>query len=262
MVSSRQHAPAPGPARLPVPEPSLAERGRTLVHFGRIGTLSTHSRKQPGFPFGSVMPYAADDQGRPVFLISSMAMHTQNLKADPRAALLVMQDPSDGDVLGAGRITLQGEVLPVPGDQIPAARERYLACHENAKYWADFDDFSLFRLEPAAVYFIGGFGVMGWVPADEYIRSQPDPLAEFSAEILSHMNADHADTLVLLAHAAGEPEVDSAVMTAVDRLGFHVRLRSGERVHGARIAFPREVRDRAQVRSVLVDMVTAARSRG
>jgi hypothetical protein len=79
MASSREHAAPPAPAGPPVPEPTLGERGRTLIQLGRIGTLSTHSRKQPGFPFGSVMPYAPDEQGRPVFLISSMAMHTQNL---------------------------------------------------------------------------------------------------------------------------------------------------------------------------------------
>ena len=85
MASSRQHAAPPAPERAPVPEPTLAERGRTLIKLGRIGTLSTQSRKQPGFPFGSVMPYGPDEQGRPVFLISSMAMHTQNLTADARA---------------------------------------------------------------------------------------------------------------------------------------------------------------------------------
>src|SRR5208282_1597179 len=113
MVSSGQHAAPQGPGRAPVPEPTLSERGRTLVELGRIGTLSTHSRKQPGFPFGSVMPYSPDEQGRPVFLISSMAMHTQNLKADARASLLVMQEGAE-DPLGAARITLVGEVLPVP----------------------------------------------------------------------------------------------------------------------------------------------------
>lgn len=73
-----KHA-AGGPAadRPPVPEPSFAERARTLVHLGRIGSLSTLSRKQPGFPFGSVMPYASDAHGRPVFLISTMAMHAR-----------------------------------------------------------------------------------------------------------------------------------------------------------------------------------------
>jgi len=66
----------------PVPEPSFAERARTLVYLGRIGSLSTLSRKQPGFPFGSVMPYGSDGHGRPIFLISTMAMHTYNLQAD------------------------------------------------------------------------------------------------------------------------------------------------------------------------------------
>ncbi len=72
----------------PVPEPAFAERARTLLYLGRIGSLSTLSRKQPGFPFGSVMPYGLDDRGRPIFLISTMAMHTQNLQSDPRASLL------------------------------------------------------------------------------------------------------------------------------------------------------------------------------
>jgi putative heme iron utilization protein len=261
MPSFRQHAAPPAPERAPVPEPTLAERGRTLVHVGRIGTLSTHSRKQPGFPFGSVMPYGADGQGQPVFLISNMAMHTQNLKADARASLLVMQESGE-DPLGAARITLVGEVLPVPQTETGAVRELYLSRHPGARYWVDFDDFGFYRMAPADVYFIGGFGVMGWVTADEYARSQPDPLAGDSAGILRHMNADHSEALVLLARAAGETDAEAATMTAVDRLGFHLRLQSAERVHGARIAFLREARDAQEVRTVLVEMVRAARSAG
>ena len=261
MASSGQHAAPPTPEHAPVPEPTLAERGRTLIQLGRIGTLSTHSRKQPGFPFGSVMPYGTDEQGRPVFLISSMAMHTQNLKADARASLLVMQESGE-DPLGTARITLVGVVLPVPDAETGAVRELYLSRHENARYWVDFNDFGFYRMQPADVYFIGGFGVMGWVTADEYARSQADPLADHAAGILRHMNKDHSEALVLLARAAGETGAEAATMTAVDRLGFHLRLRSGERVHGARIAFPREVRDTPEVRTVLVEMVRAARDAG
>src|SRR5208282_1480083 len=82
--SIRKHAGTGAASDQPaVPEPSFAERARTLVYMARIGSLSTLSRKQPGFPFGSVMPYALDDRGCPIFLISTMAMHTQNLQADP-----------------------------------------------------------------------------------------------------------------------------------------------------------------------------------
>ena len=84
-----KHASGATSSQTAVPEPSFAERARTLMHSGRIGSLSTLSRKQPGFPFVSLMPYALGDQGRPVLLISTMAMHTQNLQADPRASLFV-----------------------------------------------------------------------------------------------------------------------------------------------------------------------------
>jgi len=259
MATLGRHAGPPAPQRAFVAEPSLAERARTLAHLGRIGSLATHSRKQPGFPFGSVMPYAADDHGRPVFLISNMAMHTQNLKADARASLLVMQD-AEGDPLGAARVTLMGEALPVPVTESGAARELYLSRYEGARHWVDFEDFGFYRMQPADVYFIGGFGVMGWVTAEEYLGATPDPLAESAAGILRHMNQDHAEALLLVARAAGESDAELATMTALDRLGFHVRLRGGERVYGARIGFPREVRTAAEVRTVLIEMVQSARA--
>ena len=101
-----------------VPEPSFAERARTLMHSGRIGSLSTISRKQPGFPFGSLMPYGLDNQGRPIFLISTMAMHTQNLQADPRASLFVTEPDASGDALGSSRVTLIGSALKIPEARI------------------------------------------------------------------------------------------------------------------------------------------------
>ncbi len=79
--ATRKHASGAPSDQPPIPEPSFSERARTLVYLGRIGSLSTISRKQPGFPFGSVMPYGLDSRGRPIFLISTMAMHTQNLQS-------------------------------------------------------------------------------------------------------------------------------------------------------------------------------------
>src|SRR5438445_3057755 len=258
---SRKHA-GPGPAsdQSTVPEPTFAERARTLTHLGRIGSLSTISRKQPGFPFGSVMPYGLDERGRPIFLISTMAMHTQNLQADPRASLLVTQpDPSD-DPLGASRVTLMGNVLPLPGSEVAETRKLYLARYANSKYWVDFEDFSFYRMDVVDVYYVGGFRVMGWVSASEYARAQPDPLADSMAEIIQHMNADHKDARVLLAKTFARTESQEATITAVDRLGFHVPMKTREGIRGARIAFLREVNNPAETRKVLVEMVQQARS--
>jgi putative heme iron utilization protein len=255
-VSTRQHA-GPGPSVPDVPEPSLAERARTLVSLGRIGSLATHSRKFAGFPFGSVMPYAADQLGRPIFFISTMAMHTQNLHQDARASLLITQPETEGDPLGAARVTLIGTAAEVPAAEV---RDLYLSRYENAKYWQEYTDFAYQRLEVTGVYFIGGFGVMGWVAAEEYAGAQPDPLAESAPGIIRHMNADHADALVLIARRYAGEEATEAAMTAVDRLGFHLRLKTGDRIHGRRVAFLREARNAEEARTVLVEMVRQART--
>ncbi len=243
----------------PVAEPSFAERARTLLYCGSVGSLSTMSRKQPGFPFGSVMPYALDAQGRPLFLISSMAMHTQNLQADPRASLLVTQAEAATDPLGASRVTLVGNVSVMPDPEVGAAREAYLRRHANSKYWVDFEDFAFYRMQVVDVYYVGGFGVMGWVAADDYVRAEADPLADAAASIIEHMNADHADALVLLTRALAGIDAQEALMTSVDRLGFHVRLKTGEGIRGRRIAFPRAVNTPEETREVLVEMVRQAR---
>lgn len=208
------------------------------------------------------MPYALDAAGRPLFLISTMAMHTQNLVENPRASLLVTSSEG-GDPLGAARLTVMGEVSKLsavnPADELAAVRQNYLARHENARYWVNYDDFDFYRMEIADVYFVGGFGVMGWVTADDYILAEPDPLAEAAPAIIEHMNKDHADALLLIAHFFAGVEAEQAAMTSVDRLGFHLRLKTADRVRGARISFLVQARTVADTRRIMEQMVRLAR---
>jgi putative heme iron utilization protein len=244
-----------------VPDLSFAERARTLMHSGRMGTLSTLSRQRPGFPFGSLMPYGLDDQGRPIFLISTMAMHTQNLEADPRASLFVTEPEASGEPLGASRVTLIGSVNRIPEAELVAARKVYLARYPDSKYWVDFDDFFFHRMDVLDVYYVGGFGVMGWVAALEYSQARSDPLAGRKRDIMQHMNSDHKDALILLAKRFAGIDAEEAEMTSVDRLGFHLRLKTQDGVKGTRVAFSREVGDPAETREVFIEMVQRARQR-
>ena len=205
------------------------------------------------------MPYALDAQGRPIFLVSTMAMHTQNLQADPRASLFVTESGASGDPLGASRVKLIGSVSKISEPELMGARTCYLARFPDSKYWVDFDDFFFYRLHVLDVYYVGGFGVMGWVAASDYSQVQPDPLAEHKSDIMQHMNADHKDALILLAKRFAGIEAQEAEMTSVDRLGFHLRLKTQDGVKGTRIAFLREVIDPSQSREVFVEMVTQAR---
>jgi len=242
-----------------VPEPSFAERARTLMHSGRIGSLSTLSRKQPGFPFGSLMPYALGAQGSPIFLISTMAMHTQNLQADQHASLFVTEPDASGDPLGSSRVTLIGTARRIPEPELADARAVYLTGYPDSKHWVDFEDFFFYRLDVIDVYYVGGFGVMGWVAASDYSQAQSDPLAGHKKEIMQHMNADHKDALILLAKRFASIEAQEAELTSVDRLGFHLRLKTEDGVKGSRVAFLREVSNPSQTREVFIEMVKQAR---
>ncbi|MEX2583015.1 MAG: DUF2470 domain-containing protein, partial [Gemmatimonadota bacterium] len=250
-----------------------AERSRTLLVQASEGTLATLSRGHPGFPFASLMPYALDPIGRPIVLVSALAIHTQNLQHDDRASLLVAESGRDDrNPLGLARVTLLGRMHPLApagsatydapaAGSLEEAREIYLARHPEASYWVDYPDFGFRRMEVEEVYYVGGFGVMGWVTGDDFRHAEPDPLRGAARSIIDHMNDDHADALVLLARAEGMNAVEEARMTAVDRLGYQLQIRTAQGMRGLRIGFPAEARDAARVRELIVAQVKEARAR-
>ena len=38
----------------------------------------------------------------------------------------------------------------------------------RARAWVDFDDFAFYRMDVVDLYYVAGFGAMGWVEADRY----------------------------------------------------------------------------------------------
>src|SRR5258708_19252182 len=82
----------------------LPHAARGLLASERTGVLSSLSVHRPGYPYGSVTPYAPSRTGQPIILISTLAAHTKNLLADPRASLFVgdraaADDPQAGGAL-------------------------------------------------------------------------------------------------------------------------------------------------------------------
>jgi putative heme iron utilization protein len=245
------------------PEPTHAERARTLVASQTRATLSTIALMPAGTPFGSVVTYGLDDLGRPTFFVSKMAEHTRNLGADPRASLLVVETtPPGADPLASGRVTLLGVVAEVNDtDERAAARAGYLAANPAA-FYVDYGDFRCMRLTVTHIRYVGGFGRMSWVDAKVYSTARPDPLRSDAAGIVGHMNADHAGALVTLCHHdAGRNDVVSASMTAVDRYGFELIADVGEgHLEAMRIGFRTPQITTEGVRRELIAMLHAARS--
>src|SRR4051812_18196853 len=222
-----------------LPTPTHAERARTLVARIATGTLCTIAVEPAGYPYGSFVTVAFDG-GNPVFLISTLAEHTHNLERNARASLLVAEGGSD-DPLANGRVTMLGECHRIAADapELPAAREAFFAVHPNARYYADFRDFAFWKLRVNAVRYIGGYGRMSWVPTAEWRAAEPDPLAASAAGIVTHMNADHADALVLYCTAFSKArDISSATMAAIDRYGFEMSAKTPAGPRPVRLAFP------------------------
>jgi len=91
-----------GPALPQLPEPTHAERVRTLMSLTSVATLSTISRKHAGYPFGSLMPFALDSLGRAHLPHQQYGdAHPEPEGPTPDASLFVGQAGADRDALGA-----------------------------------------------------------------------------------------------------------------------------------------------------------------
>lgn len=251
------------PAAPAVPEPTHAERARTLVAQENRGVLSTVGLDPAGYPFGSVATYALDPAGRPIVFVSTMAEHTRNAAVDPRASLIVTEPfPEGSDPLAAGRVTLIGDLTEVGPEERAAVRDTYLARNPSSAYYIDFGDFSFWRLEVRSVRYVGGYGRMSWVPAGGYAAAEPDPLAPGGPGVLEHMNADHAGALVLMARTlAGQADATAAVMTGVDRYGFDLVVQSPSGRAAVRVGWGADLAGPDDVRPAMVRLVHEARAR-
>lgn len=247
----------------PAPEPSHAERARSIVAQASRGSLSTIALDPPGYPFGSVVNLATDDLGRPLTFVSTMAEHTRNLAADPRASILIAEEPPEGaDPLASGRVTLVGTMMRVERESADYARVRgrFLAANPQA-FYVDYGDFDCYRLDPVALRYVGGFGRMSWVDAGAYRAASPDPIAPGAGEAIAHMNADHADALVACAQVfGGVPSTTDASMTALDRYGFDMVVATPQGRRAVRVGFEEPLDDPDQVRPAMVALVRRARA--
>src|SRR3989454_9165816 len=204
---------------------------RRLFLQQSFGVLSTISLDVPGYPFGSITPYCADRQCRPIIYISRIAQHTRNILADSRVSLTVFDNSGDDDVQARGRITCIANARPLDEEEHDV-RERYFRYFPSALQYAETHDFEFFWLDLVRVRFIGGFGQIYWIEPAEFMTANPFSSAQES-RIIQHMNDDHRDALM---HYTGGK---SAAMAGIDAEGFDV-LESGKKI---RFAFDNPVRN-------------------
>lgn len=240
-----------------IPTPSFAQQARTLVSSRPSATLCTLTTE--GHPYGSLVLFAIHDDDL-VLLVSDLAQHTQNMQHDQRVSVLVAEAGPDNP-LALGRITLVGHARRTEGDERETLKSTFVQTHPNAKFYADFGDFGIWRITIDKARYIGGFGRMTWLGAESWSDATPDPIAPHATGILEHMNSDHADLLPLYCTAFSKAtEVLEATMTGVDRYGFEMQAVTPDGPRPIRVAYPEEATTPDAVRAQLVALAKQARA--
>jgi putative heme iron utilization protein len=237
----------------PVPDFDPRSAAKKLLREARSGALAT-LMPGSGDPYCSLVNVASAPDGTPLLLLSRLALHTRNLLADSRISLM-LDERKPGDPLEGARVMLMGTAVATEDAK---DRRRYLARQPEAEAFAGFGDFGFYRMIIQAAHLVAGFGrIVDLKPADVLIPVDDAPaLMEAEAEIVEHLNGDHAETLRMYAtRLLGAPDREWRC-AGCDPEGLE--LQCGRTA--LRLSFPRRVASPGAVRQVLKQLAEKARA--
>ncbi|WEK51121.1 MAG: pyridoxamine 5'-phosphate oxidase family protein [Candidatus Kaistia colombiensis] len=229
------------------------ETGRAVIRSTIAGSLATLD--EAGNPFATLVTMATTADLRPILSLSDLALHTHNLKRDPRASLLLVAPGGEtGNPLAGARITLVGSFERSDDDH---AAWRYGLRQGKAARASALPGFHHYVMNIAGSHLVAGFGNIAQVPATELIPDYSDcqDLLDGEKMVVEHMNDDHADAIALYAikllHLPGgawritgcDPDgIDIATSTLRARLPFPTRATTVAEAGGFLKSFAKQAR--------------------
>jgi heme iron utilization protein len=240
-------------------------------------TLCTLSAKPQwqGFPFGSLVPFTVDAQGRPIILIAEIAVHTANLRKDPKANLFISDPNNESGPQASWRVGIMGvmkRVIPegkdsrykdsayiMPADDYQDIHSRYVERVPNAAAYIKQHDFSYWRMEEIhTARYIAGFGRICWIKGHELLRDPMQGGLDHAAQsAINHMNEDHHHNLIEMCEAFYDIKPSSVQMTTLDATGFHVKTSTPD--HNLFFSFGQEITAES-LKSSVIQVLHKARS--
>jgi len=230
---------------------------KSLLRKSRQGALAT-LMAGTGAPYCSLVNLASHPDGSPILLISRLAVHTRNILADNRVSLM-LDERGPGDPLEGARIMLSGRAEVADDDNRELVRRRYLNAHPSAAAYADFGDFSFFRIRPAGTHLVAGFGRILDLKPEQFLTDVSDAAALIEAEqgAIEHMNADHREAMNLYATKLLGAESADWRCTGCDPEGLDMQAERAS----LRLDFPARVTGPGDLRKMLVQLANEARAK-
>ena len=224
---------------------------KKLLREARSGALAT-LMAGAGEPYCSLVNVASAPDGAPLLLLSKLAVHTKNIRADSRVSLM-LDERKEGDPLQGARVMLMGRLAAT---EVPSARTAYLRRQPEAEMFAGFADFSFYRMAVSRAHLVAGFGRIVDLTAHDVLTAGAEALIDAEADAIAHMNADHAEACRLYAtKLLGGPNGDWKCV-GIDPEG--IELQQGRLA--LRLFFPQRVTAPGPLRAVLKDLAEKARA--
>lgn len=232
-----------------------AVMARRLVRRARSAALASTLAGSGGHAYASFVTVATDLDGSPLLLLSDLAEHTRNLKADNRASLLVEAASRRSNPQTGPRVTLIGRIERTENER---HRHRFLTRHPAAAKYAAFSDFAAYRMDVERVHFVGGFAQARWVNGRDFVlpSATADAIAAAAPEVLAQVNADLQDTLDLAVASQLGRRGHGWRLVAIDPEGFDFSRNNAF----ARLDFPTPVETPDGLRTELAKVADAARA--
>ena len=237
----------------PTPKFDAKQVAKTLLREGRSGALATLMAGS-GDPYCSLVNVATTAAGSPILLLSQLAVHTKNIRADARVSLM-LDERKPGDPLEGARVMLMGTAAAADADDL---RRRYLARHPDAEMYAGFGDFGFYEMALKGAHLVAGFGRIVDLSAADLRTDVGDaaPLLAAEPEVIAHMNEDHAEACRLYAvRLLGAPD-GAWRCVGCDPEGLDLQ---NDRA-ALRLSFPQRVNSPGALRQVLKQLADTARA--
>lgn len=236
----------------------LAEQQATLC-----STLHAQSSdKGDGYPFGSTTPYDVLEDGRLIIAISTISQHYRNLEHDARGSLFIAEQRGHFDPQAHARACVIGDFKEVAEEELERIRSSYLTRFPHSAARTLAHDFLYFQCIPKRIRWIGGFGSIHWISAENYYKEDFDKVAYQSRGIIEHMNEDHRDAMAeLLLHFLDVPcSAEACTLLAANNEGLLIEAKNEEKTQEFFLPFPSLASDANSVRVQLIEMLKLARS--
>lgn len=235
---------------------------RRLLRESELGVLSTHSKANEGYPFGSVSTYLSTVNGDAIFYISDLAQHTKNLNSNAKMCLTVFAnsegraDQALDDPNAGARLSLLGHAHALSRRKSVDIAERFFTLYPDSRKYQGTHDFKFYKLVCDRARFIGGFGDIHWINKDDWQIDTPEWL-ESEKSMIEHMNEDHMDAMQLIcAHRFGL-KPSKVEMLTVNPDGFFMSADQSKPVY---VPFDSLAHSGLEVRQELVKLTKEARS--